>query len=139
MKNPLQEAKRIEEDLVLQIENKNQYFERLEAEIILVRKKLDEKIVQTNFEYISITLDDILSIQAPLNDKIGLGYDKEKKPECFSFTFQYRDKISYVAALKSPTKKDSKKIAPSFHDKDRIYIMPKRPKVSRYQYIFFGY
>ena len=45
VRKQLQEAKRIEEDLVLHLKKKNQYFERLEVEIILFRKKLDEKTV----------------------------------------------------------------------------------------------
>ena len=104
-----------------------------------LRKNIDEEYIKSKFENNSKTLNNILSSQRSSRDKIGLGYDKEKKPKCLSFTFQERDKRSYDVALKRPTKKDSEKYAPSFHDKDRIYIMPKRPKISRYQYIFFGY
>ena len=81
---------------------KIQESKRIESEVILLRNKLDEKFVQSKFENNSRTLDDILSSQLPLNDKTRLGYDKQKKPKCLSFTFQDRDKRSYVATLKSP-------------------------------------
>ena len=80
LKNQLQEAKKIEEDLDLQLKRRIQESERLEEEIMQLRKKLDEKFVQSKFENNSRNLDDILSSQIPLSDKSRLGYDKEKKP-----------------------------------------------------------
>ena len=80
LKNQLQEAKKIGEDLDLQLKRRIQESERLEEEIMQLRKKLDEKFVQAKFENNSRTLDDILSSQRPSSDKSGLGYDKEKKP-----------------------------------------------------------
>ena len=79
------------------------------------------------------TLDEILSGQRPSIDKIGLGCDKEKKTQCFSFTFQYRNKRNYVVVLKSPIKKDSKKYAPSSHKKARTNMIPKKTMTRRYQ------
>ena len=55
---------------------KIQDSERLEAEVILLRNKLDEKSVQSKFENNSRILDDILSSQIPSSDKSGLGFDK---------------------------------------------------------------
>ena len=75
----LQEAKKIEGDLDLQLKKRIQESKRLEEEIMHLRKKLDEKSVQSKFENNSRTLDDILSSQIPSSDKSGLGYDKEKK------------------------------------------------------------
>ena len=45
-----------------------------------LRKKLDEKFVQSKLENSSKNLDDISSTQRPSSDKSGLGDDKEKKP-----------------------------------------------------------
>ena len=91
-----------------------------------LRKKLDEKYVQSKFESKSRILDDILSSQRPSSAKSGLGYDKEKEPEYSSFIFQDRNKRNYVVVLKSPIKKDSKKYAPSSHKKYRTDILPKK-------------
>ena len=78
LKNQLQEAKNIEEDLDLQLKRRIQESERLGEEIMELRRKLDDKYVQLKFENGSRTLDDMLSRQRPSSDKSGLGYDKEK-------------------------------------------------------------
>ena len=81
-----------------------------------------------------------MSSQIPLRDKSGLGYDKEKNPECSSLTNQGRNEIGYVVALKSPIQKEEiKKSALSSHDKYRTNVMPRIPMTSRYQQIFFGH
>ena len=78
-----------------------------------------------------------MSSQRPLRDKSGLGYDKEKNPECSSLTNQGRNKRSYVVALKSQIQKEEiKKFALSSHDKDRTNVIPRRSMTSRYQHIF---
>ena len=76
-KNHLREAKKTEEDLVVLLKERIQDSEKLEKQIIQLRKGVDEKY--SNFENNSRILDDILSIQRPSNDKIGLGYDNERK------------------------------------------------------------
>ena len=60
--------------------------ERLRKEVTLLRKNLDEETIKTKFENSSNILDDILRSQKPSNDKIGLGYDNERKSKCSSFT-----------------------------------------------------
>ena len=76
LKTQLQEAKNIEEDLDLQVKKRIQESERLEEEIMHLRKKFDEKSIKERFENSSKTLDDILSSQRPLKDRYGLGYYK---------------------------------------------------------------
>ena len=134
LKTQLQEAKNIEEDLDLQLIKRIQEYERLGGEIMHLRKKFDEESNKSKFENNSKTLDEILSSQISLRDKSGLGYDKEKKPECSSLTNQGRNNRSYVAALKSPIQKEEiKKYALSSHDKDRTDVMPTTPMTSRYK------
>ena len=54
--------------------------------------------------------------------------NKEKKPECFSFTNQGGNKKSYAEPLKSLVKKEeSKKVVLSSQDKNRNNMVPKRP------------
>ena len=105
-----------------------------------LKKKFGEEYIKTKFENSSKTLDDILSSQRPSRDKYGLGYDKEKNPKCSFLANQGKNKRSYDIALKSQIKKEeSKKSAPSSHDKDRTNVVPRRPMTSRYQQIFFGH
>ena len=65
LKAQLQEVKKIEKDLDLQLKKRIQEFERLEEEIMHLRKKIDEKFVQSKIENSSRILDDILSNQIP--------------------------------------------------------------------------
>ena len=75
----LEETKKIEEDLDLQLKKRIQESKRLEEEIMHLRKKLDEESNKTKFENSSKILDDILRIQTPSRDKYGLGYDKKNR------------------------------------------------------------
>ena len=74
LETQLLEAKRIEEDLNLQLKRKIQESEKHEEEIMQFRKKLDEEAMKSKFEGISKILDDILNNHRPSNDKYGLGY-----------------------------------------------------------------
>ena len=66
--------------------------------------------------------------QRASSDRFGLGFNKEKKPDCFSCTNQGGNKKSYAKALKSPVKKeDSKKVSLKSKDKNRNNMVPKRP------------
>ena len=51
-------------------------LEKLEDEMIFVRRKTDEESFQSKFVSISKTLDDILSCQRSSSNEIGLVYDK---------------------------------------------------------------
>ena len=69
-----------------------------------------------------------MSSQKPSNDKSGLGFVKEKKPENFPVTNQKGGKKSYVEILKTSTKGEVKKKAGLIsQDKNRNNIAPKRP------------
>ena len=78
MKTQLQEVKKIEDDLDLQLKKRIQEYERLKEEVTHLRKKLDEDSIKSKFENSTKTLDDNLSMQRPSSDKNGLGYGKEK-------------------------------------------------------------
>ena len=139
LKNQLQEAKKTKADLVVLLKERIQYSEKLEKEIIQLRKGVDEKYIKSKFENNSRILDDILSSQRPSNDKTGLGYDKVKKPECSSFTKQGINKRGCVAALEIPfMKTKSHKYAPSSHNKDKTSMILNGPMKSRVQHIFPG-
>ena len=106
LETQLLEAKRIEEDLNLQLKRRIQDYERFEEEIMQLRKRLDEEVIKSKFENNSKLLDDILRSQRPSSDKSGLGYDKAKNPEHSSFTDQGGNKRSYANVIKCPMKKE---------------------------------
>ena len=133
LETQLLEAKRIEEDLNLQLKSKIQESEKLEEEIMQFKKKLDEEAMKSKFESASNILDDILNSQIPSNDKYGLGY----RPKYYSFTNQDENKKGYVVALKIPVKKEErKKYIPNFHRKNKTNLVPKRSLMKIYQEIF---
>ena len=74
LKNQLQEAKR-SEFLSKQLSDKKQNCEKLEVEIILLRRKLEKGTNLSRHENSSKILDDILNSQRPSSNKVGLGYD----------------------------------------------------------------
>ena len=84
LKNQFLVAKNTENNLEHQLKMRIQEYERLEEEIMHLRKKLDEESIKSNFENNSRTLDEILSLQRPSSDKYGLGFDKEKPGYSFA-------------------------------------------------------
>ena len=70
----------------MHLKKRIQYSEKLEKEIIQLRKGVDEESIKSKFENSSRTLEEILSVQIPLSDKYGLGFDKENKARYSSFT-----------------------------------------------------
>ena len=86
--NVKKEIKTIEDQQTIneRIKDKIINTKKLEEEGTLPRKKIDEETIKTKFENSSKILDDIFRSQKSSNDKIGLGYDNERKTKCSSFT-----------------------------------------------------
>ena len=102
------------------------------------KKNLDEGSIKSKFENSSRILDDILNSQRASSDRFGLGFNKEKKPKCFSLTNQGGNKRSYAESLKSLFKKEeSKKASLNSQDKNRNNMVPKRP--NRHLQRFLGH
>jgi hypothetical protein len=74
LKTQIEESKRIEELLKIQINEKEDSCCKLEAEIVDLRKKVEKS---NKFLNRSRILDDILESQRPSCDKSGLGYKGE--------------------------------------------------------------
>ena len=128
LKVQLLDAKRIEEDLNLQLKRRIHESERLEEEIMQFKKKLDEESIKLKFENSSRILYEILNRQRPSSNISGLGFNKENNPECFSFTNKGGNKKIYAKALHSPVKtKERKKVVLSSQDKNKNNMVPKRP------------
>ena len=120
----------------MQLKKRIQDSKKLEKEIIQLRKGFDEESIKSKFENSSRSLYEILSVQRPSSNKTGLGYDKEKKLEYSSFTNQDGNKRSYVAALKSPIKREeSKKLGPLLQI---TYMMSRKSMTSKHHKLFLG-
>ena len=116
----LLDAKKVEEELNLQLKIRIQESEKLAEEIMQFKRKLNEGSIKSKFENSSKILDDILSSQRPSSDRCVLVFIKEKKPESYPDTNQEGSKKSYAEVLKTPAKKEgSKKASLSSQDKNR--------------------
>ena len=97
MKQKIQEANRIEEKLEESLREKQLICEKMEAELIHLRKELDTKFVKKKYENSSKILDEIITAQRNPSNKNGLGYSKKEN--------QVGPK-SYATALRSTVKKE---------------------------------
>jgi hypothetical protein len=77
LKTKIEEAKRIEELLKNQVNEKEESCHKLEAEVVDLRKKVEKSNTHIKFMNNSTILDEILDSQRSPNDKSGLGYNKE--------------------------------------------------------------
>jgi hypothetical protein len=150
LKTRLQEAKRIEDLLIEQLNKKQQDCEKREAEIVLLKKELEKGKNHSRFENSSKILDDNMNSQISPKDKTRLEYYQKS-----TSATQKADKrqISYANSLKSTLKiennkkKASLKIvhnklksAPPTKEKEyKCNIMAIRNPPKRYQHIFLGY
>ena len=107
LKNQFLVAKKAEKNIEQQLKKRIQEFERLEEEIMCLRKKLDEEYIKSKFQKNSNILDEILSVQRSSSDKTRLGFDKEK-PGHSSYTNQDGNKEAML--LHSITKLKGKKV-----------------------------
>ena len=73
LKTHLEESKRIEEILKDQLEEKEQAIQKLEMEVVGLRKKGEKVDAYVNFKDSSVVLDKILDCQRYSCDKIGFG------------------------------------------------------------------
>jgi hypothetical protein len=69
LKTQLQEAKRIEEVILKQLNDREQDYENLEDEIVLLKREIEKEKKQSKFENSSKILNDILNNQRSPNDK----------------------------------------------------------------------
>ena len=79
LKTHLKEAKRIEEILKIQLEEKEETIQKLEIEVVGLRKKGEKNESFVKFKDSSVVLDKILDCQRSPLDKTGLGYKNDKK------------------------------------------------------------
>jgi hypothetical protein len=78
LKNQILEENGIEESLKKYLKEKQITCERMEAEIVHLRKELDAKLIQTKYENSSKILDKIITTQRDLGNKNGISYSQEE-------------------------------------------------------------
>jgi hypothetical protein len=123
LKTQIEEAKRVEELLKNQINEKEESCDKLEAEIVDLRKKVEKS---NKFLNSSKILDEILESQRSPYDKSGLGY-KEEATHAEASTSKKHEV--------SPSKKeDNVSKQPSTQGKENF----KRTKQGRHQEAIFG-
>ena len=79
LKTQLEEAKRIEEIVKIQLKKKEETIRKLEMDVVGFRKKCEKNETFVKFKESSVVLDKILDCQISPLDKIGLGYMKDKE------------------------------------------------------------
>ena len=79
LKTQLEESKRTEEILKSQLEEKEDTVQKLELEVVGLRKKDKKNEALVKLQDSSIVLDKILDCQRSPLEKTGLGYKKNKK------------------------------------------------------------
>jgi hypothetical protein len=130
LKTQIEEAKRIEELLKIQINEKKESCCKLEAEIVDLRKKVEKS---NKFLNSSRILDEILESQRSSCDKSGLGYKGE-------YT-HVEERTSKKHEVNPSTKEDNVAKKPStqskekFKNQESILGTPKQ----RYESIFHGH
>ena len=76
LKHQIQEENRIEERLEKYLKEKQLICERMEAELVHLRKDLDAKFIQTRYENSSKILHEIIITQRYLSNKNEIGYSQ---------------------------------------------------------------
>jgi hypothetical protein len=97
LKTQIEEAKRVEELLKNQINEKEESCDKLEAEVVYLRKKVEKS---NKFLNSSQILDEILESQRSPCDKSGLGYKEESthaEASCWQPTH------FFLSSIKLPT------------------------------------
>jgi hypothetical protein len=138
LRKQMLEANKIEENLEKSLKEKQITCERMEAEIVHLKKELNAKIIQTKFENSSKILDKIITAQRDPENKNGIGYSqKESHVNSKSYADALRSTFKKKNEEKTSNDKSSKKL-PSLNRKEGKTI-PKKLYQNRYPRIFLGY
>jgi hypothetical protein len=136
LKTQFEEAKRVEELLKNQINEKEESCDKLEAKVVDLRKKVEKS---NKFLNSSQILNEILEIQRLPYDKSGLGYKEEATYEGASTSKKHEvspsKKENNVAEQPSTQGKENFKITKQGRHQEAIFGTPKK----RYESIFHGH
>jgi hypothetical protein len=131
LKTQIEEAKRIEELLKIQINEKEESCCKLEAEIVDLRKKVEKS---NKFLNNPLILDEILEIQRSPYDKSGLGYKGEDTHAEAITSKKHEVNPSKKHEVNPSKKEDNVAKQPSTQGKENF----KRTKQGRHQEAILG-
>jgi hypothetical protein len=151
LKYQLLEAKRIEEVILNQLNDREQVCEKLEVGIELLKGELEKEKKGSKFENSSNILDKILSSQRSPNHKTHLGYTQESTSTSQGYvnrpiSYDYALKISLIREYNKtrmmpletvPNKQKSTPLTKERDAKNNTII--RRNPSNRYQHIFLGH
>jgi hypothetical protein len=100
LKVHIEEDKRIEKELKEQLEEKDKIIGNLEANIVTLRKDIQNKNMQNNSKF----LDDIINSQKSHLDKSTLGYNQTEKGSSSKTIEQYTNPKFYAETIKGNRK-----------------------------------
>jgi hypothetical protein len=135
LKTKIEEAKRVEELLKNQINEKEESCHKLEAEVVDIRKKVEKS---NKFLSSSLILNEILESQISPNDKSGLRYKKEATHDEASTSKKHEVKDEEKVASQPSTKdKESfKRTKQERHQEATFTPQRKRTPKQRYESVF---
>jgi hypothetical protein len=138
LQNQILETNRIEESLEKSLKEKQTTYERMEAEIVHLRKELDAKFIQTKYENSSKILDKIITTQRDSGNKNGIGYSQE---ETQVNSKDYADNIlsTFKKKNEEKTRNDQNSRGPLPPIKKKDKKIPNMFYQNRYPRILFGY
>ena len=122
-----------------QLENKDKAYQMLEAEVVELRKKVEQS--EAHVKTSSSILDEILESQRSPFDKTGLGYNKKMKeteegPSCSIFapfaSAQVKEEVK-------PEVKNKPYVPPRPQARFRREPTPRYDQTNRYDGTFHGY
>jgi hypothetical protein len=109
LKTQIEEAKRVEELLKNQINEKEESCHKLETEVVDLRKKVEKS---NKFLNSSLILNEILESQRSPNDKSGLGYKEATHAEAStSKKHEVKDEEKVASQPSTKTRKVSKELS----------------------------
>jgi hypothetical protein len=128
----------MEESMEKSLKEKKITCERMEEELVHLRKELDTKLIQTRYENSSKILDKIITTQRDSGKKNGVGYSQEEN--------QVNSKSYAVSLLITFKKKDEEKKSNDQKSRGLLPPIKKEYKTTpnkvyenKYPHILFGY
>jgi hypothetical protein len=138
LKKQILEANKIEESLEKSLEEKQITVERMEAEIVHLKKELDAKIIQTKSENSSKILDKIITVQRDSGNKNGIGYSqKESHVNSKSYADALHSTFKKINEEKISNDQNSRRLPPPIRKEGKT--IPKKFYQNRYPRIFPSY
>ena len=138
LKNEILEENRMEESLEKSLKEKQLTCERLEVELVHLRKELDAKFIQTRYENSSKVLDEIITTLRDPSNKNGVGYSQEENQvNSKSYATTFLNTFKNKDEEKASNDQNCRGLLPPI--KKEYKITPKKVYQNGYPHILFGY